>query len=165
MFENLSTKNYNRFRQIKRKFAKKTMIFVNVIKKLRYNTFYINIQLIVDEYAYICFYNKYIISNFINKKLYQQRVNFFKILKKIETLVYRLELFLIIFIYLIIFITQLKLTSLLNVDFYRRSRSNNLSLIQLKNNNKSKNFVKFYEIKRLLNKRITFTKRINYLIK
>ena len=104
LLKNLLTKNYNRFRLIKRKFVEKTIIFVNVIQKLRYNATYTNLKLAVDDYVYLCLYNNYTISNFINKKLNQQRVNFFKILKKIDILIYRLELFLIMKIYSIIFI-------------------------------------------------------------
>ena len=81
------------------------MIFVNVIKKLRYNVVHIDLKLIVDDYAYFCLYNNYIIFDFINRKLNQQRVDFFKILKKIDILIYRFQLFSIMIIHLMIFIT------------------------------------------------------------
>ena len=167
MLKNLSTKNYFCFRQIKREFVKKTITFVNIIKKLKYDAKYkIYFKLIVDDYA-LCFYNNYIISNFTNRKFNQQRINFFKILKKIDTLVYRFELSSIIKIHSIIFITQLKLSLTFDADFYRCSRSNqkNSSSIQIKNNNESKNSIKFYEIENLLNKRISFIDRVTYLIK
>ena len=88
-------------------------------------------------------------------------------MKKINTLIYRFELFLIMKIYLVIFITQLKSTSTSNVDFYRRLRLNveYSSFVQLKNNNDSKNSIKFYEIEQLLNRRIIVIDRINYLVK
>ena len=137
------------------------------MKKLKYDAKHIDLKLIINDYIYLYLYNDYIISNFTNRKFNQQRMNSFKILKKIDTLIYRLKLSLIIKIYSIIFITQLKLFSTFNVDSYRRSRSNqkNSSLIQIKNNNESKNSIKFYEVESLLNKRILIIDRVIYLIK
>ena len=153
LLKNLSSKNYNRFRLIKREFVEKIMTFANVIKKLRYNAVYIDIELVVDDYVYLYLYNSYIIFDFINCKLNQQRINSFKILKKIDTLIYRFKLLLIMQIYSIILIVQLKLTSTFKTNFYCRSRSNtkNSLFVQLKNNNDSKNLIKIYEIKQLLN--------------
>ena len=167
MLENLSAKNYSRFRQIKREFAEKAMTFVNIMRKLRYDAKHIDFELIVGGYVYLCFYNDYTISDLINRKLNQQRVGFFKILKKIGTLIYRLELSFVMKIYSIIFITQLKSSSALNADSYRRSRSNqkNSPLMQVKNDSEPKNPVKFYEVESLLDKRILFIDRVTYLIK
>ena len=143
------------------------MIFVNVMRKLRYNATHIELKLAIDDYVYLCFYRDYTISNFINKKFNQQPVDFFKILKKINTLIYRFELSSIMQIHSMISIIQLKSTSTSNVDFYRRSRSNveHSSSVQLKNDNDSENSIKFYEIEQLLNRRIIVIDRINYLIK
>ena len=165
LLKNLLAKNYSRFRLIKRKSIEKTIIFVNVMRKLRYDATYINLKLTIDNYAYLYLYNNYTIPNLINKKLYQQRVNSFKILKKIDTLIYRLKLFSIMKIHSIISIAQLKSTLTSNVDLYRCSRSEYPSLIQLKNDNNSKNSIKFYKIERLLNRRIIVIDRTSYLIK
>ena len=167
MLKNLSIENYFRFRQVKREFVEKTMIFVNVMKKLRYDAKHIDLKLIVNDYAYLCFYNDYIISDFTNQKLHQQRVNFFKILKKIDTLIYRLKLSFVMKIHSVIFIAQLKSFSASDANLYRRSRSNqkNSSSVQMKNDNESENSIKFYEIEVLLNKRISTIDRIIYLIK
>ena len=167
IFENFSTKNYFCFRQVKRKSVEKVMIFVNIIKKFRYDAKHIELKLIVKKYVYLCFYNDYIISNLINRKLNQQRMKFFEILKKIEILTYRFKLSSIMQIHLMIFIIQLKSALAFNIDSYRRSRFdvNNSSSMQLKNNNDSKNSIKSYEIKKLLNRRIIFIDRVSYLIK
>ena len=169
MLKNLSTKNYNRLRQVKRKSVEKTMIFVNVMRKLRYDAVHIDLKLIVDDYAYLCLYNDYIIFDFINRKLNQQRIDFFKILNKIDTFAYRFQLSSIMIIHSVIFITQLKSSSSFNANFYRRSRFDveNPSSMQLKNdeNNESKNAVKLYEVETLLNRRIIFIERVSYLIK
>ena len=122
MLKNLSTKNYNRLRQVKRESIEKAMIFVNVMKKLRYDVAHIDLKLIVDDYAYFCLYNDYIIFDFINRKFNQQRIDFFKILKKIDALVYRFQLFSIMTIHSMIFIIQLKFSSSFDANFYRRSR-------------------------------------------
>ena len=74
------------------------------MKKLKYDVKHINFKLIVDDYVYLYFYNNYIISNFINRKLNQQRTSFFKILKKIDILIYCFKLLFVIKIHLIIFI-------------------------------------------------------------
>ena len=99
--------------------------------------------------------------------MHQQRVNSFKILKKIDTLIYRLKLSSVMKIHSMIFITQLKSFSTFDADFYRRSRSNqkNSSSVQMKNDSESENSIKFYEIETLLNKRISTIDRIIYLIK
>ena len=96
LLKNLSLKNYNCFRLIKREFVEKIIIFVNIIKKLRYNVVYINIEFVVNDYVYLCLYNNYTIFDFINCKLNQQRIDFFKILKKINILIYCFKLSLII---------------------------------------------------------------------
>ena len=71
MLKNLSTKNYHRFRQIKREFVEKIVIFVNVMRKLRYDATHSKLKLTINDYAYFCFYHDYTISNLINKKLNQ----------------------------------------------------------------------------------------------
>ena len=167
LLKNLLSKNYSCFQLIKREFVEKIITFVNVIKKLRYNVIYIDIEFVVDDYVYLCLYNNYIIFNFTNRKLNQQQIDFFKILKKIDILVYRFELSLIMQIYLIISIVQLKSTLTFKANFYCRFCSNtkNSLFVQLKNDNDSKNSIKVYEIEQLLNRRIIIIDRINYLIK
>ena len=87
---------------IKCEFVKKAIIFVNVIKKLQYNAVYINIKFVIDNYVYLYLYNNYTIFDFNNRKLNQQQVNSFKILKKIDILIYCFELLSIIQIHSII---------------------------------------------------------------
>ena len=77
---------------MKRDFVEKIIVFVNVMHKRRYDKLHFDINLIVDNYVFIRFFVEYIISKFFDHKLNQQRVEFFKILKKIETLTYRLKL-------------------------------------------------------------------------
>ena len=110
-------------------------IFVNIINKSRYNLHYkiINNVFNFKFIIYFCFYQSYIISNLFNKKLFNQRVKLFKILKIIDNFkqTYRLKFFLIIKIYSIIFIAQLKSTTL-NLNLYNKFVNNNSSLIEKK---------------------------------
>ena len=84
----MSTKNYDRLRQIKRNSTKKIIDFVNVMHKLRYDFIYKNVKLIVNNYVFLRLHVDYIIFEFSNKKLNQQRVDSFKILKKFDILIY-----------------------------------------------------------------------------
>ena len=106
-------------------------------------------------------HHDYTISNIINKKLSQQRINFLIILNKIDNLVYRLNFSSIIIIHFVVFVTQLNFL-FVNSNLYRRSRfdDENFSLMITKNNSLTSN----YEIERLLNRRISRDK-IQYFIK
>ena len=123
MLEDLSAEDYTRFRQVKREFVEEAMAFANVMRKLRYDAKHIGLELAVGGYVYLCLYNGYTISGLINRKLNQQRVGSFKILEKIGTLVYRLELPLVMKIHSVISIAQLESFSASDADPYRRSRS------------------------------------------
>lgn len=79
LLENMSIENYNRLRQIKRELIEKVMFFVNVMHKRRYDVNYIFLELKIENYAFLKFHVDYIISNFKNFKLNQQRVELFKI--------------------------------------------------------------------------------------
>ena len=118
ILKNLLVENYFKFRQIKREFAKKIIIFVNVMHKRRYDQIHINIQFKIKNCVFfeLCF--DYIIFDLNNYKLNQQRVDSFKIIEKINTLTYRFELSFVMQIHFVIFITQLKFASLSNNDSY-----------------------------------------------
>ena len=166
LLKNLSTKNYNQLRQMKRDFVEKAIVFVNVMHKRRYDKLHFDINFVVDNYVFIRFFVEYIISNLISHKLNQQRVELFKILKKIETLAYRLKLSSIMRIHSVIFITQLKSKSFEN-DFYDRVSNKDSS--SMKNENAKSDFeltqqTSSYEIKRLLFKKM-FRDKSKYLVK
>ena len=166
MLKNLSVENYFKFRQIKREFAKKIIVFANVMHKRRYDQTHINIQLKIEDYAFLELYFDYIIFDLNNHKFSQQRVDFFKITKKIDTLTYRFELSFVMQIHLVIFIAQLKFASSSNSDSYQRSKSNNSSSIITENDDfDDSTQTSSYEIERLLNRRIISINKINYLVK
>ena len=166
MLKDLFVENYFRLKQIKREFEKKIMIFANVMHKRRYDEAHIDIQFKIDDYAFFKLHVDYIIFDLSNHKFSQQRVDSFKIIDRVYTLTYRLELSFVMQIHFVIFITQLKFASLSNNDSYQRSKSNNSSSITTKNDDFDDFTQTFsYEIERLLNRRIISTDRINYLIK
>ena len=134
--------------------------------KRRYDETHIDIQFKIDDYVFFKLHVDYIIFDLSNHKFNQQRVDSFKIINKVDTLTYRLELLSVMQIHLVIFIAQLKFASSLNNDSYQRSKSNKSSSI----NTKIDDFDDFtqtfnYKIERLLNRRITSINRINYLVK
>ena len=167
LLKNLSTKNYDHLRQIKRDSTKKIIVFVNVMHKLRYDFAYKNIKLTINNYVFLRLHVDYIIFELSNKKLNQQRVDSFKILKKINILIYWLQLSFVMKIHSMIFIIQLKFVSTFDNDFYQQIKQNaiNSLFVETKNNDKKSNLTFNYEIERLLNRRIIVINRINYLIK
>ena len=166
MLKNLFVENYFRLKQIKRESAKKIMIFANFMHKRRYDETHIDIQFKIDDYVFFKLHADYITFDLSNHKFNQQRVDSFKLIDRVDTLIYRLELSFVMQIHFVIFIAQLKFASSSNSDSYQRSKSNNSLSITTKNDD----FDDFtqtsnYEIERLLNRRITSTNKINYLIK
>ena len=160
MLVDLTSENYNRFRQIKRKNAETIMTFANAINKSCYDQAYRAIKLTSEFLIYLRLHQGYTISDLFNKKLFNQRVGSFKILKTIDNnQIYRLQLFFIMKIHSMIFITQLKSTTS-DSDSYNKKISNLFSII----NEYADTNAFSYEIKRLLNKRIIRNKPY-YLIK
>ena len=113
-----------------------------------------------NDYAFIRLHRNYKISitNVLDKKYNYQFVNLFKILQKIDVLIYRLNLFSHWRIYSILNVAQLKSTFSLANNFYRRHSN----FIFVENDIF---IVKFFEIKRLLNKRQIKTRESKYLIR
>ena len=160
MLVDLISENYNRFRQIKRENVEAIMTFANAINKFRYDQAHRVMKLTSESLIYLRFHQDYTIFGLFNKKLFNQRVGFFKILKTVgNNQIYCLQLFLIMRIHSVIFIAQLKsVTSDLNS--YDKEISDLFSMI-----NEYINIdVLSYEIERLLNKRVIRNKSY-YLIK
>ena len=84
MLVNLTLKNYNCFRQIKRENVEAVMMFVNAISKSRYNQAHRAMKLTSEFLIYLHLHQGYTISDLFNRKLFNQRVGSFKILKTID---------------------------------------------------------------------------------
>ena len=158
----LSTKTFNKFRQLKRKNVETIMTFVNAFSKTRYDNKHRVINIKKNDMMYLRLHQKYTISNLVNFKLSKQRVDFFEIFDKIDNLVFRLQLSFVIKIYSIVFITQLK-SIIFDQNFYDKSINKKSSFVEKKNSIIVKT-TSHYEIERLLDKRI-IKKHSHYLVK
>ena len=58
--------------------------------KVRYDFKHLTLNLKKDNEVHLKLYHEYLIPSLINRKLSQQRIDFFKILTKIDHLTYRL---------------------------------------------------------------------------
>ena len=141
LLTNLSSKNYNRLRLIKREKTQIVMIFVNVMNKARYDLHHktITSMIEVEFMIYLRLHQKYIISKLINKKLFNQRVDLFKIIEVVDKSkqIYRLKLSSIMKIHSIISITQLKSITL-EANFYNRFVDRDFSSIEKTNSDFSR---------------------------
>ena len=140
------------------------IFYVKAKFKIMYDARHVSLLLKSSEKAYFRLHHEYILSDKLNRKLFNQRCDFFLIQKRVDRLTYQLILFFQWKIHSIISITQLKLYS--NENSYQRFRSDYLDEVKLKelsNTTSEKN----YEMKNLINRRQkTFDKTIvkQYLI-
>ena len=140
------------------------MTFANVVNKARYNQNHrIIINVIQPKFMiYLKFHQKYILLGLINKKLSNQRIELFKIIETMNKFkqAFKLKLSSIMKIHSVIFIAQLKsITS--SSDSYNRNFVFDSSIVLNEHANID---VFFYEIERLIDKRIIKNKT-HYLIK
>ena len=117
-----------------------------------------------NDFAFIQLHHDYkiVIINIINKKYNEQFVNSFKILKKIDRLIYRLNLSSHWRIYLVFNVAQLKSYFFFTKIFFRRHRTNNSNFVFVENNTTT---IKFFEIKRFINKHQIKKRESKYLMR
>ena len=139
------------------------IIFAQMNVKHHYDRKHQSLFMKKNEYALIRLHHEYQISinDILNKKYDQQYVDFFKILKKIDRLTYRLDLSAHWRINLVFFVTQLKIASI-ESNLYQRSRFIHFDSMFVENDTKR---VKFYEIDFLINKREIARRESEYLIR
>lgn len=66
----LSSKHFNRLRQLKREQIEKSLTFINIIIKIYYDKSYKSLNFIKKSIVYLRLYQGYKISNIINYKLH-----------------------------------------------------------------------------------------------
>ena len=164
MLADLSFENYNQLRQIKRENVEIAITFVNVLNKVRYDAIHKTLKFKIDDKMYLRLHHDYIIFDLFNHKLSKQRVKFFFVIEKIDNFVFRLQLFFVMKIHFVVSIAQLKSTTR-DANSYNRIVDKNSSSIHEKQFIALIEQISLYEIERLLNRRIIFTNRINYLVK
>ena len=90
------SKNYDKLRLIKRENVEIVMTFVNVINKSRYDNKYKTFENVIQSkiMIYLRLYQNYTISRLFNKKLSNQRVDFYKIIEIVDKFkqIWRLKL-------------------------------------------------------------------------
>ena len=136
---------------MKREQAEDVIAFINIVVKVKYDASYTAVHISKGDMMFLRLHHDYTISD-VNDKLIQQRVKFFKILKKIESLIYRLKFSLIMLIHSVVSVTQLK--SFTDSDSYNKQHNSESSFIlEGEDSDASK-----YEIKRLI-KHKTFDRK------
>lgn len=128
-----------------------------------YDKNYISIRFNKDNWLLLKFHKKYNISNTIvfDSKLSQQYTESFYIFEKVNNLTNRLNILQHWRIHSIFSMTQFEFTETFNKNLFKRtSLSSNFVFVE--NDTKT---VKFYEILKILMKRTTKKRKIEYLIK
>ena len=82
----IDTRNKNRQKTIN------TLIFAMFDIKTRYDSKYKTIEIKMEKKVYIKFHYEYRLSRLKNKKLFNQKIEFFKILNKYKKLAYKLNI-------------------------------------------------------------------------
>ena len=161
--EDLFAEIFNKLRLVLKKETNDVITFAFIIIKTRYDLKHLLLYFKTEDKAFLKLYYKYFILGFTNRKLSQQRVKPFKILKKIEHLVYHFQLSSIIKIYSIISIIQLKpfaITTAKILNSYKKIINIEPFFIHNENDfdiNKT-------EINRIVKKKIT-REKTHYLLK
>lgn len=141
---------------MKRDQIEESLAFANAIAKVWYNKSHKAISLPTESEAYLRLYYEYEISGIGNKKLHPQRIEPFKIIDKIDSLAYQLQLPPLMKIHSMISIAQLEPSQ--DSDPYKRQvNAEPPPVVETETDDT-------YIIEKLLDKRITRGK-VRYLVK
>ena len=138
-------------------------VFVNVKIKIYYDARHQSIFLQFDDKIYLKLHQNYNLLDRFNKKMFNQRCEFFIVKRRVDRLVYELKLFAHWRVYSIIFVIQLK--SFSDKIFYNRFRFDYSNFVEMKNDT---NDWRSYTMKRIVDKRFKKFERIivtQYMIK
>jgi hypothetical protein len=104
-------------------------VYVQFYIKFRYDKNYTPFLLNTDDIAFFNLHQDYRISGIYNKKLAQQRIGFFRVIRRVSSLIYEFEFPNNMNIHPIILIIYLKSVPR-GSDFYNRSRNDYSVLIK-----------------------------------
>ena len=141
-----------------------SIIFAQMKIKRNYDDKHKSIYMREKNYALIKLHHEYDIF-FIavfESKFNQQFVEFFRVLKRVERFVYKLNFSAHWRIHSILFIAQLKSVFAFSNDFFSRSRSDHSNSVFVESDIER---VKFYEIDKLIDKRQTKRRDSEYLVR
>ena len=133
--------------------------------KFRYDNKHKSLMFKVDDMIYLRFHKSYSLSSKFIKKLNNQYVESFFVKRRINRLIYELNLFFISRVYLVISITQLKSIDVF-VDSYQRFKFDYSKFVDIDQQNENEN--SRYEMKKIVNRRLRIfdkTKMWQYLIR
>ena len=138
--------------------------FAQMTSKYYYDRKHQSLFMKTDDYVLIRLHHDYNISStkVLDSKLNQQYIDFFKILEKIDNLIYKLKLSKHWRIHSILFVVQLESTFSSFENSFRRSRSNHSDFVHVENDIK---LIKSWKIDRLINKREIKRRESEYLIR
>jgi hypothetical protein len=156
--------NQQHLREIIRKNVADVIDFVSVRFKIVYDDKHKSLAFNTEDKVYLRLHNEYFLLEKENFKLSNQRFDSYTVKRKIDNVVYELNLSLNTRIHSIISITQLKFVEN-DSDSYDRSRSTNSESVEIKDDTSIK---KSFEIEKILKKRIRKydrTKVTQYLMK
>ena len=130
--------------------AADAIFYVSAKFKIMYDFRHVSLLLKSKNKAYFRLHYEYTLSDKLNRKLFNQRCDFFLIQKRVDRLAYQLTLFFQWKIHSIIFVAQLEFYS--SENLYQRSKSDYSNEIKIEKllNTKQKNN---YEMKNLINRR------------
>ena len=148
-------------RLITRQNVSDAIAFVQMNAKFHYDRKHEFMFMKQEDVTLIKLHKDYNISLTISKKYDQQFVESFIIIEKIDRLTYRLNISSNWFIHSIFSVAQLKRCSSSSVDSFKRSRSNHSDFVFVNDDTIN---VKFFELSRIINKRMIKKRDVEYLI-
>ena len=157
-FENLNIKTKKQLNHIEtikfryRQEATSVCSYASLKFKIRYDSLHVPLLLKSKNKVFLRLHRDYSLFEKHNKKLFNQRCDSFLVKRRVDRLVYELDLSLRWKIHLVISITQLKLVSK-DDDSYNRARSDYLDEVKVKDLSNT-SWIKFYEIEKLVNRRV-----------
>ena len=160
----ISSKALSEMRLLYRKKIADAISFANASMKIYYDVKHVSLLLKSENKTYLRLHKKYSLSNNHSKKLSTQRCDSFIIKRRVERLVYELKLFSTWRMHSVISMTQLK-SVIKSSDFYNKLRSNYFDSVHVEDDTENN---KFYEVEKILSKRMKKFERINvtqYLIR
>ena len=143
---------------------KNAIAFAQMTQKRYYDRKHQSMFFQLEDYALLRLHHEYEVFS-AKRKLDQQNVELFKIIKKIERLIYQLDISQHWRVHSIFIIVQLKSASNLTMNSFHRSRSDESSFVFVEDDT---NIFKSFELKKMLNKRVIRKERyliIEYLVK
>ena len=159
-----TNREFERFRHQKK--SVDVTFYVMIRIKIIYDLKHFSLMFKSSEKIFFRLHKNYILFFKFNVKLFNQRINFFIVKRRVKRLAYELNLFFVWRVHSIIFVTQLKFVSF-ESNFYQRFKSNHSNALKVEDMSNT-NFEKNYKIKRLINKRIRIYDKIDvtqYLIR